>query len=136
MAAVGKFWHKTSTNLNTAATNAYAVARSQQMTWNTATGPDAGLGIRGEIRTVQIRVDTIAGAASVTFRICSDAAGDVVVVPDTTATLSTGVTTAASGCVTYNVGVAYANNAPAFWVFWRLNAGTANVRAIDLIWEE
>ena len=58
------------------------------------------------IEGIVVKVSSIAGGATkCTMRLCLDAAGDHVVIPDTEATLVTGVTTATDGSVAYSVGV-------------------------------
>ena len=51
---------------------------------------------RGIVEGIHIRLTSAAGASKVTVRICADAAGDDVLVPDTEADLVAGVTTAAT----------------------------------------
>ena len=66
----------------------------------------AGRAFTGRIEAIVVKVSSIAGVASkCTMRLCLDAAGDHVVIPDTEATLVTGVTTATDGSVAYSVGV-------------------------------
>lgn len=98
----------------------------------------------GLLETVTIQVTTIVTAASITFRLTADAAGDVVLLPDTTATLSTGVTTATVGAVTYSAaGVALSNIYSSSQVrngivyLWaKTDAGTATMTETTIIWRE
>lgn len=60
---------------------------------------------RGIVEGIHIRLTSAAGASKVTVRICADAAGDDVLVPDTEADLVAGVTTAATKCAAFSVGL-------------------------------
>tara|TARA_R110000765_G_scaffold9018_2_gene28490 strand:+ start:4730 stop:5179 length:450 start_codon:yes stop_codon:yes gene_type:complete len=63
---------------------------------------------RGIVEGVFVRLSHDGGAsppAAVTIRICTDAAGDFVLVPDTVATPVAGITTAATQSVAYSVGL-------------------------------
>jgi len=82
-------------------------------------------------------VDTIAaGATSLTIRATSDAAGQLIIVPDTTATISTGITTATAGGVVLKIDVDYRAAESDFYVHFKTNAGTCNVKVLEVAWEE
>jgi len=138
MAAVGSFWHSSVFSLNVAATNAYAVARSQSMLLFANTGPDTGTTpVRAHLGSLYISVDTIAaGATQITMRLCRDSAGDIPVIGDSTATISAGVTTAAKGGVTFKLDIPYIHSNPTLFLFWKTDVGTCNVRTIDIDWKE
>jgi len=99
----------------------------------------------GLLEGVTIHVNSIAaGATSITFRITADSGGDYVIVPDTTATLQTGVTTATDGSACYSgQGLAITNiiNDTAvkngvFYLFAKTNLGTAVVESATIVWRE
>jgi hypothetical protein len=85
------------------------------------------------ISAVYIHVHAIAaGATSLILRISPDSTGDEMLVPDTTATLSTGYTTAARGGVVYKVDVdAFLNTDQVYWTV-KTNAGTATLKELKI----
>ena len=92
----------------------------------------------GRIQSVIYHFSSLAGgAASVTMRICSDAAGDITIIGDTTATISTGVTTAADGSAAYKVDLdAGLDTGDTVYFMHKMNAGTATIDKIEICWEE
>lgn len=94
----------------------------------------AKFGVR--ISAIYVHVDTIVTAASLTIRVSPDATADQILVPDTTATLSTGFTTATKGGVVYKVDVDAWLETPTFYVTVRTNAGTANLKYVNVILEK
>jgi len=85
------------------------------------------------ISAVYIHVHAIAaGATSLVLRISPDSTGDEMLVPDTTATLSTGYTTATRGGVVYKVDVdAFLDTDQVYWTV-KTNAGTATVKDLKI----
>ena len=140
MAASGKFIHNsTHTGLTIALTNAYAAGTRHPIPLNqdmgTSVGNKAGV---ARLSALWVRVDTIAaGATSLTVRLSRDTAGDQPWVGDTTATISTGITTATAGCVLIKIDVDYKHLADAnVYLHAKTNAGSCNIKAIELTWEE
>ena len=141
MAATGKYIHNAShTGLTVALTNAYVAGaqRHQVNFWESGDSIKTSASpVRARISAIYIQVDTIAaGATQLTMRITQDAAGDVIIVPDTAATLSTGITTATKGGVVYKVDVDYKHTDSIAWIHMKTNLGTCNVKSIYFIWEE
>jgi hypothetical protein len=85
------------------------------------------------ISAVYIHVDTIAaGCTSLILRISPDAAGDQMFVPDTTATLSTGFTTATKGGVVYKVDVdGFLSSDQLYWTV-KTNSATATLKSLKI----
>jgi len=83
-----------------------------------------------------VRIDTIAGASAVTCVVTSDEDGDVTVLPDATATLSTGLTTATSGVAAFYAEVPFVaprdGVADKWYVHVKSDAGTFNVSAVEI----
>lgn len=138
MAAVGKFMHTSAhTGLTIALTNAFAAGTRHAVPLNQDQG-----GVNGSTRGVArlsalwVRVDTIAGASSITIRLSRDTAGDQPWIGDSTATLSKGITTATAGCVTFKIDVDYVHSDGTLYLHAKTDAGTCNVKAIELTWEE
>ena len=139
MAATGKFIHaSTHTGLAINMTNAYVVGQRHQLPLY-ADSPDT-VGNRGvgRLSALYIHVNTIAaGATTVTARLSLDAAGDQPWIGDSTATISNGITTAASGAVTFKIDVDFVRSAnDNLWCHFKTNAATCIVDAITLTWEE
>ena len=149
MAATGSFFHNSAHAVNIAATNAYAAARSHNLT-NLGGGTMGGTGLtapkrRYMLRTLYIKLDDLAGLSAtptLTVRLTRDANGNDTIVGDTTASISLGVTTATEGAVTIAIDFAYGHNDVSgvtidnLYLFWKLDQGTANVRRIELTTEE
>lgn len=140
MAATGKFIHNSvHTGLTLALTNAYAAGTRHVLPLNqdmsTTLGNKAGV---AQLSALWIRVDTIAaGATQLIVRLSRDTLGDQPWVGDTTATISTGITTATAGCVTIKIDVDYKHTADStVYLHAKTNAGTCNIKAIELTWEE
>ena len=95
------------------------------------------------LRTLYVQLDTIAGGATkLSVKLTRDAAGDEAVVGEVTATITTGVTTATDGNITVAIDFAYSFNDVSnatndtLYLFWKTDAGTAQVRLIELVTEE
>jgi hypothetical protein len=145
MAKVGHFYNNSAHTLNTAATTAYAVARSHNLTGLGTS--NQGVSNKGYmLRTLYIKLDTISSGpapTTLTVRLTRDAAGNDTVVGDVTASITFGVTaTTTEGAVTIAIDFAYSHNDTSqtlvnnLHCFWKLDAGTANVRRIELVTEE
>jgi hypothetical protein len=138
--AVGKFIHSSiHTGLAVALTNAYvAGAQRHLIPLNQDQSPVVG-NKRGvaRLQALYVHVNTIAaGATSLTVRLTRDAAGNQPWIGDTTATLSTGITTATQGAVTVKIDVDYIHEDANLFVHFRTNAGTCTVDQVELTWEE
>jgi hypothetical protein len=146
MAKTGHFLNNSAHAINIAATTAYAAARSHDLT--SLGTPGGGILNRSYfLRTLYIKLDTLSAGppapTTLTVRLTRDAAGNDTVVGDVTATISAGVTTTTEGAVTIAIDFAYSHNSISgnlidnnLFCFWKLDAGTANVRRIELVTEE
>ena len=114
MAATGSFFHNSAHAVNIAATNAYAAARSHNLTnLGGGTGGLTASKRRYMLRTLYIKLDDLAGLSAtptLTVRLTRDANGNDTIVGDTTASISLGVTTATEGAVTIAIDFAYGHN--------------------------
>jgi hypothetical protein len=92
------------------------------------------------IEGLHVRLTSIAGgAANVTCRITADAAGDFVLMPDTEAAISTGITTTTSGCVAYSIGIPFfgiVNSDSKFYLWVKTDAGTVTLAQSCITWSE
>jgi TRAP-type mannitol/chloroaromatic compound transport system substrate-binding protein len=140
MAATGRFIHSSiHTGFSTAATSSYVAAQRHPLPLNSdqtmVNGNVRGVAILGAL---YVHVNTIAaGATTLTLRLSLDFAGDQPWIGDTTATISTGVTTAASGAVTIKIDVPFIKPAnDILFCHWKTDIGTCTVDAIHLTWTE
>lgn len=135
MAKVGSYIHSSiHSGLTISVTNAYGTARKHQVS---LADQQNYPGKEYQLGTLYLHLDTIAGGAtSITMRLCRDAAGDQAVIGDTTATISTGITTATEGDVTFLINSLYVHTDTVLYVFFKTNAGTCNVKKVELSFKE
>jgi hypothetical protein len=91
------------------------------------------------IEGLHVRATSISGAAKLTCRITADAAGDFTLMPDTEATMSTGITTTTSGCVAYEIGIPFfgiINSDSKFYLWVKTDAGTVTLAQSCVTWSE
>lgn len=140
MAASGKFIHNSAhTGLTIALTNAYVAGAQRHLIplnqdQSNVVGSKSGV---ARLSALWVRVDTIAaGATQLTVRLTRDLAGDQPWLGDTTATISTGITTATVGSILIKIDVDYRHSDQNVYLHAKTNAGTCNIKAIELTWEE
>lgn len=131
--------------INTAATNAYAVIRSHTITnLGKIYGASSPSTMRYKLGTLYVKLDTLAGLSAtptLTVRLTRDVNGNDTVVGDVTAAISLGVTAATEGAVTVQIDFTYSHNDASgtlndtLHLFWKLDQGTGNVRRIELTTE-
>ena len=143
MAKTGRFINNSAHTVNIAVTNAYAVARSHNLTnigTSTADRPNRAY----VLKTLYVKMDSLAGLSAtptLTVRLTRDANGNDTMVGDVTAAISLGVTTATEGAITVQIDFDYSHNDAAgtlndtLHLFWKLDQGTGNVRRIELTTE-
>ena len=140
MAKIGKFHHDSFVTTDIAAVDTnYAAARVHPHALYAGLG-NSGKPFCDRIETILVRFKTIAGgAAAVTLRLCLDADGDYAVVPDTTATISLGITTNTTGCAAVKYDAPIRNvigNNDTLYLFVKVDAGTAVLDASCITWSE
>jgi len=80
-----------------------------------------------------IHVDTIAaGATKLTMRITSDTGGDNCIVPDSTADISVGITTATDGSCVWKIDIPIVVESETVSVFLLTDAGTCKCNSVSL----
>jgi len=140
MAATGKFIHaSTHTGLSIALTNAYIAGAQRQLVPLYANSPGLVGNSKGiaRLQALYVHVNTIAaGCTSLTVRLTRDAAGNEPFIGDTTATLSTGITTATQGAITVKIDVDYVHTDANLYVHFKTNSATCTVDQVELTWEE
>ena len=62
-----------------------------------------GRNFYGIVEGIHIRLTSATSPTKVTIRLCADASGDLVLIPDTEADLVAGITTGSSKCAAYSV---------------------------------
>jgi len=96
----------------------------------------------GILETLNLHVHAIAGGCTkLTVRVTSDAAGNESILPDTQATIATGIGTATTGSVAFAAGVGMTNLNPTqtdviLYVWVKTDAGTCNLKESTLVWRE
>lgn len=91
---------------------------------------------RGLLKTIRIGLSSISGAAQVTMKICEDEDGDVVIVPDTAATIALGITTTSNGAVVYNIDAPiWTLSGSTLYIFIKVDAGTVTMADSQITWE-
>ena len=121
MGATGSFKHIGVTTgvtaLGTAYTSAYAVTMERVLIHSSCF----------------IQLSTIAGgAANTTVRITSDAAGNVCLVPDTTAAISLGVGDATQGSAVYKTDIILPSVTDTVYVWVKVDAGSAVLSGVTV----
>jgi len=71
-----------------------------------------------------------------TIKITTDANGDEAIVTGTESTIETGVTTATDGAVVYKIDLDYIFDSSDIYVFYKTDAGTVSVDAVELTYHE
>ncbi|UCG41922.1 MAG: hypothetical protein JSU73_08510 [candidate division WOR-3 bacterium] len=87
-----------------------------------------------------VKVTNAALSTKITIRICADAQGDTVIIPDTEADLVAGITTATTKTATYRIDLPVeqpvAKGDANFYVFAKVDAGTPNFDSSIITWME
>lgn len=139
---ITNFLHVNQTTGTTALTNAFGTARDHNLTANLPSFQQAATRWVGILETVNVHVHAIAGGATkLTVRVTSDATGNESILPDTEATIATGIGTATTGSVAFSAGVGMTNLNPTqtdsiVYVWVKTDAGTANLKEVTLTWRE
>ena len=96
---------------------------------------------RGIVEGIHVRLTSAATPTKVTVRLCADAAGDIVLVPDTEATLVGGITTSATKSAAYSVKLPLFQRLSApgngsLYLFAKVDSGTATFAESSITWME
>ena len=96
---------------------------------------------RGIVEGIHIRLTNLGTATKLTIRVCADPAGDYTLVPDTEATLVTGITTATSACAAFKVQLPLFQILPPtgngfLYIFAKVDAGTPTFAQSCITWQE
>lgn len=98
----------------------------------------AGQPFVGRVSALYLKVDTISSATKITARLALDADGDISFMPDTEATLATGITTASTGCAVFRIEVVFDNplNVDSMYLMMKTDAGTVRLVQSCISWED
>lgn len=99
---------------------------------------------RGYLDSVVVQVSSLAGGtppSTIDMLITADAAGDVILVPSTTATIEAALTTANAGGVAYKVDTSLtipsgSAGDSTIYIFVKTNSGTLTLDATTVTWAE
>ena len=92
----------------------------------------------GRVGALHIKVTSIVSATKITARLVIDSDGDLSVVPDTEATIATGLTTTNSGCVAYEINIPFDNptGTDNMWLMLKVDAGSVTLAQSCLSWSD
>ena len=139
MGAVGTYIHSSQHTLVLPITNAFVAANRHPIALNASStnvvGNNRGI---AHLSAIYIHVNTIAAlATSLTFSLSKDTAGDQKWSGNTTATFSTGVTTATEGSVTAKLDVDFIKDTnDILYLHAKTDVGTCTIDRIELTWSE
>ena len=141
MAKTGKFYHEVQDLTDVSVTTSFAAPqRSDINLYNTSVGSSPkkpGSPFAGRLEGMVIRVKSIAGGATkLTIKITHSSAGSQVIIPDTEATIALEVGTLTEGGVAYSFDFTYMHNDDQLHIFYKTDAGTCTVDALELYWSE
>jgi hypothetical protein len=84
-----------------------------------------------------IRMSSLASSpTTLTIKITTDSNGDEAIVTGTASTIETGVTTATDGAVVYKIDLDYIFDDSDIYVFYKTDAGTVSIDAVELTYHE
>jgi hypothetical protein len=98
----------------------------------------------GRIDSIQVVLDTLAGSPSptkCTIRLTEDEAGNITIIPDTEADLALGIGDATVGCAVFKAQTIMRQDLAGpgngnFYLFVKVDAGTARFLGSELFWSE
>ena len=138
MPKTGHFYHSSTVTSNVAAVGTtFDTTKFHKHELNA--GLNVGTVFKGYVEGLFIRVTNIAGGATkITARLCCDAAGDFTFLPDTEATLATGLTTATTGVAVYEFKLPIKQffGTDDVYLFLKTDAGTVTLANSCITWSE
>lgn len=118
-----------------AITSSYASAKRVEFSLGM---PFTGDAFKGKLQSLIVQVSSIASsAAKINFKIATDTTGDAIVIPDTSADIDTGITTAAKGATAARIDLDMGLlSGDTVYVFFKTDTGTCTIDQVFLSWEE
>jgi len=138
---ITNFLHVSQTTGTTGLTTAFGTARTHDLAAFRPVFTQAPFWV-GILDTIHIHVHAIAGGcAKLTVRVTSDSAGNESIVPDTEATIATGIGAGTQGSVVFAAGVGLTNLNPTqtdalVYVWVKTDVGSCNLKESTLTWRE
>lgn len=142
MARVGKFLHHSEVVGIQAVTTGFSTSVKHD---HTLVSPNRGSNGHyfGIVNGIEILLTAATSATTVTVRLCKDAGGDIVIVPDVTATLVGGVSTPATKSAVFRVDMPIRQDlAPTpnntLYLFVKVDDATSNptFTGSQIVWQE
>tara|TARA_R110000824_G_scaffold142119_1_gene309035 strand:+ start:2734 stop:3165 length:432 start_codon:yes stop_codon:yes gene_type:complete len=131
---------------NTAAVSAigtsYAIGKMITIKMNSAVGIDNNpTRMKGLVESIRLNLSAATGVSTVTWKLCSDTAGDITVIQPTTSTLEVGLTTATKKSASGTINIPLQNEntdsfADTFYLFAKGDAGTFTLDTVEFGWSE
>lgn len=123
----------TDTTQKTSVGTSYATAKKATLTLQMPTNFPLAFHLEG----LFIRMSSLnSSPTKLTVKITTDADGDEAIVTGTESTIETGVTTATDGSVVYKIDLDYIFDSSDIYVFYKTDAGTVSVDAVELTYHE
>ena len=141
MAKTGRFYHEIIVTTDASVTNAFNTANRHDINLFDCTpkvpGASSPAEFVGRLEGIICRVKTIAGGATkLTVKVAHTSAGTQIVIPDTEATIATEVGSTTEGGIAIKFDFPYGNVDDELHVFYKTDAGTCTVDAIEFLWSE
>lgn len=93
----------------------------------------------GIVEGIHVRLENVAGGATtITIKVCLDSGLDTAIIPETTADLTFGTTTATDACAAFKVGIPIFQvlTGTTLYLAAHLDAGTADFTNSCITWRE
>ena len=84
------------------------------------------------ICTIKFYLESISSASTLTFMLSEDSNGDKILIPDTSASIGTGLTTATSGNAVIQIDALLYSDVEEFYIFPKVDAGSCNITQITI----
>ena len=141
MPKTGNFYHEIQDLTDVSATNAFAALNRHDINlYDTNIGSvpqQPGSPFFGKLEGMVARVKSIAGGATkITIKITHNQSGQQVIIPDTEATIALEVGSTTEGGFAVKFDFPYVHDDDQLHIFYKTDAGTATIDAIELYWSE
>ena len=142
MPKTGKFYHECQNLTNVAGVNqTFDAARRHDFNLHDvslgSTNKAVGSAFFGRLEGCVVVVDTIAGGATkLTVKVCHQADGSQVIIPDTEATIGLNVGSTTAGSIAIKFDFPYLHSDDQIHFFYTCDAGSCRVTASELYWSE
>ena len=81
-----------------------------------------------ELKSIQIKISNLhVSTSAISVKICSNATGDGIILPDTNASIDRGLTTTTSGAAVIAINAVLYASSENWYIFYKLDAGSGDV---------